>query len=130
MTLASIFLLLAAYVLVISNQQLHNPKLLGRRPYWWQTTDRQSPHYPAKNNNGTVVLFNNDQSVNQHPNYNPFQNDIAVSFHQFKPGKPSLIQNDGIHPSSAMDHQNEFVELFPDSQLRTNGSSRYTDRIL
>jgi hypothetical protein len=43
MKLASIFLL-AAYVLVISNQQLHNPKLLGRRPYWWQT-DRQSPHY-------------------------------------------------------------------------------------
>jgi hypothetical protein len=89
MKLASIFLL-AAYVLVISNQQLHNPKLLGRRPYWWQTTDRQSPHYPANNNNGPV-LFNNDQSVN-HPNYNQFQNDIPVSFRQFKPGKPSLIQ--------------------------------------
>ncbi|EFX82875.1 hypothetical protein DAPPUDRAFT_240733 [Daphnia pulex] len=96
----------------------------------WQTTDRQSPHYPANNNNGPVVLFNNDQSVNQHPNYNPFQNDIAVSFHQFKPGKPSLIQNDGIHPSSAMDHQNEFVELFPDSQLRTNGLSRYRPDII
>jgi hypothetical protein len=88
MKLASIFLL-AAYVLVISNQQLHNLKLLGRRPYWWQT-DRQSPHYPANNNNGPV-LFNNDQSVN-HPNYNQFQNDIPVLFHQLKPGKPSLIQ--------------------------------------
>jgi hypothetical protein len=87
MKLSSIFLL-AAYVLVISNQQLHNPKLQGRRPYWWQM-DRQSLHYPA-NNNGPV-LFNNDQSVN-HPNYNQFQNDIPVLFHQLKPGKPSLIQ--------------------------------------